>query len=146
VILVQELTDMGVIHKRIPGDDIWRWENVEVQSYTSNNATKEVLIGRDEGANNFEVRYFTIPPRGFSSLDHHAHDHGVVVIQGRAKVMLGDEFDEVGPGDVVYIPSWERHQFENLTDEPFTFLCIIPPKPVQTETSAAPVADAVTKT
>jgi quercetin dioxygenase-like cupin family protein len=31
---------------------------------------------------------------------------------------------------VVYIPGWERHQFENLTDEVFTFLCIIPPKPI----------------
>ena len=121
---------MGIVHKRIPNNDTWHWENVEAQSYTGNNATKEVLIGRNEGAANFEVRYFTIPPHGFSSLDHHAHDHGVVVIQGRAKVMLGEQFDEVGPGDAVYIPGWERHQFENLTDEPFTFICVIPPKPV----------------
>lgn len=132
---------MGVIHKRIPGQDAWCWEDVEAQSYTGNNATKEVLIGRKEGANNFEVRYFTIPPHSFSSLGD--HDHGVVVIQGRAKVMLGEEFDEVGPGDAVYIPSWEHHQFENLTDEPFTFLCIIPPKPVQPETAIN--VDAVTK-
>ena len=121
---------MGIVHKRIPNTDTWHWENVDVQSYTGNNATKEVLIGRNEGADNFEVRYFTIPPHGFSSLDHHAHDHGVVVIQGRAKVMLGEQFDEVGPGDTVYIPGWERHQFENLTDKPFTFICVIPPKPL----------------
>lgn len=120
---------MGTIHRRREDDSVWHWDGIDVQPYTSNNATKQVLIGRDDGANHFEVRFFTIPPRGFSSLDEHAHDHGVLVMQGRARVMLGDQYDEVGPGDVVYIPGWERHQFENLTDDVFSFLCIIPPKP-----------------
>ena len=122
---------MGVIHRRQDNSTDWGWDGVAVQSYTSNNATKQILIGRDDGATNFEVRYFTIPPHGFSNLDEHQHDHGVVVMAGRARVMMGDTFEEVGPGDVVYIPSWERHQFENLTDDVFTFLCIVPPKPVK---------------
>lgn len=127
---------MGVIHRRNnPENSEWRWEGVEVYAYTSNNATKQVLIGHEDGAHNFEVRYFTIPPRGFSSLDYHAHDHGVVIVHGRARVMLGDQFEEVGPGDVVYIPGFERHQFENLTDGEMTFLCIIPPKPLTPDTT-----------
>jgi mannose-6-phosphate isomerase-like protein (cupin superfamily) len=44
-------------------------------------------------------------------------------------VMLGDRFEEIATGDAIYIPGMERHQFENLTDEVFTFLCVIPPKP-----------------
>jgi quercetin dioxygenase-like cupin family protein len=121
---------MGVVHKRIQGAKGFRWQDVEVYRYNTNDATKQVLIGHAEGAHNFEIRYFTIPPRGFSSLDQHAHDHGVMIMQGRARVMLGERFEEVSEGDVIYIPSMERHQFENLTDEPFTFLCIIPPKPL----------------
>lgn len=120
---------MGVIHRKFTEGAQWRWEDIDVFAYNSNNATKQVLIGKADGARSFEVRYFTIPPRGFSSLDEHVHDHGVLIMQGRARVMLGEVFEEVGPGDVVYIPSMERHQFENLTDEPFAFLCIIPPKP-----------------
>ncbi|MEZ4671606.1 MAG: cupin domain-containing protein [Anaerolineae bacterium] len=120
---------MGVIHHKIDKAEGWEWESVKVESYVSNNATKQVLIGKQDGANNFEVRYFTIPPHGFSSLDQHQHDHGVMIMQGKARVMLGEQFEEVGVGDVVYIPGMEKHQFENLTDEPFTFLCIIPPKP-----------------
>jgi quercetin dioxygenase-like cupin family protein len=120
---------MGVIHKRVPGASGWLWQGVEVHRYNTNDATKQVLIGHADGAHNFEIRYFTIPPRGFSSLDQHAHDHGVMVMQGRARVLLGEQFQEVNEGDVIYIPSMERHQFENLGDEPFTFLCIIPPKP-----------------
>lgn len=120
---------MGVVHKRTNDGSMWNWEGVQVQPYVSNNATKQVLIGHEDGAHNFEVRYFTVPAHGFSSLDYHEHDHGVVVVNGRARVMLGETFEEVGPGDVIYIPGYERHQFENLTDDLFTFLCIIPPKP-----------------
>ncbi len=121
---------MGIIHRRHPHEKNWLWEAVEIQKYTSNQATKQVLIGHAEGAHNFEMRYFTIPPRGFSSLDQHAHDHGVMVMSGRARVMLGENFEIVDMGDVIYIPSMEWHQFENLGDEPFSFLCIIPPKPL----------------
>ena len=39
----------------------------------------------------------------------------------------------IGPGDVVYIPCYVPHQFENLTDEPMTFICIIPPKPLDAD-------------
>ena len=120
---------------------MWRWEGIEVQPYATNNATKQVLVGPDDGAQNFAIRYFTVPAHGFSSLDQHGHDHGVVVMQGRARVMLGERFEEIGPGDVVYIPGWERHQFENLTDDLFTFLCIIPPKPPQTKAQAAMAAE-----
>ena len=124
---------MGVVHRRVEGAfndaTMWRWDGVEVYPYVSNNATKQVLVGHDDGAHNFELRYFTVPPRGFSSLDCHPHDHGVLITQGRARVMLGERFEEVGPGDVIYIPGMEQHQFENLTDDLFSFLCIIPPKP-----------------
>jgi quercetin dioxygenase-like cupin family protein len=119
---------MGVIHRRTGDGPDWRWDGVEVEGYTHTAATKQVLIGKKEGANNFAIRYFTIPPRSFSNLDHHGHDHGVMIMNGRARVMLGEQFEEVQAGDVIYIESWERHQFENLTDEPMTFLCIVPPR------------------
>ncbi len=121
---------MGVIHRYIDDGTARHWEGVDVEQYVSNQATKQVLIGRNDGANNFAIRYFTIPPHGFSSLDQRSHDHGVVVMSGRARVMLSEQFEEVGPGDVICIPCWERRQLENLTDEPFTFLCVIPPKPI----------------
>lgn len=135
---------MGVIHRRTADTPTWRWEGVEVEGYGENGsnqnaATRQVLIGSHDGATNFALRYFTIPPRGFSNLDHHEHDHGVMIMQGRARVLLGERYEEVGPGDIVYIPGWERHQFENLTDEPLTFLCIIPPKTARPDRCAVPV-------
>src|SRR5258708_11659589 len=126
---------MGTVHKRQSEGSLWRWGGVEVEAYDNDDeaasATKQVLIGAKDGAENFVVRFFAIPPRGFSNLDFHQHDHGVIVMSGRGRVMINGAFTEIGPGDVVYIASWEQHQFENLTDEPFTFICVIPPKTAQ---------------
>ncbi len=89
---------MRVIHRRKESGVSWSWEDVVVHEYNSNSATKQVLIGHEGGAPNFEMHYFTISPHGFSSFDNHAHDHGVVVVNGRARVHLGDRFEEVGDG------------------------------------------------
>ena len=32
------------------------------------------------------------------------------------------------PGDVLYIPSDEKHQFKNAGEKPFKFMCLIPAK------------------
>jgi quercetin dioxygenase-like cupin family protein len=86
------------------------------------------LIGPAEKAPNFALRYFEIEPGGWSSLDRHAHDHGVVILRGRGQVLLGAETFKVAFGDVVYIPPHEVHQFKSVGDEPLGFLCVIPPK------------------
>ena len=52
---------------------------------------------------------------------------GVVIQNGRARVTLGDEVHEVGPGDVVYVSGDELHCFEAIGDEPLGFICVIPP-------------------
>ena len=119
---------MGVIH-RYKGD--FDWEGVSLSRYPSEEmkgVSVRWLIGPAEKAPNFALRYFEIEPGGWSSLDQHAHDHGVVILRGRGRVLMGEEEFEVTFGDVVYIPPWEVHQFKNIGDEPLGFLCIIPPK------------------
>lgn len=90
--------------------------------------SRRVLIGPRERAPYFVIRYFELPPGCRSQLDCHPHDHGVVVLRGRARVQLGEEHFEVGPGDVIYIAPLETHQFVNIGEEPFGFLCVIPHK------------------
>jgi mannose-6-phosphate isomerase-like protein (cupin superfamily) len=61
-------------------------------------------------------------------LEQHAHDHGVMILHGRACVRLGELEVEVGPRDIVYISPYEVHQLRPVGDEPLGFLCVIPPK------------------
>jgi quercetin dioxygenase-like cupin family protein len=119
---------MGVIHRYKGAFD---WEGGELGRYPPEREMKGVsvrwLIGPVEQAPNFALRYFEVEPGGWTSLDQHAHDHGVMVLRGRGRVRLGEEAFDIGFGDVVYIPPNEVHQLKCVGgDEPLGFLCVIP--------------------
>ena len=125
---------MGIIHrfKSIEGGEL-RWQDVLVSAYGPENskadrATRQILIGIGEQSPHFHMRYFAVQPGGYTSLDQHAHDHGVYILHGRARLRLGNEEHELQTGDVVYIPGNEVHQFFAVGDEPFGFLCVVPAK------------------
>lgn len=122
---------MGVIHKFTREGEQFTWEDVATKLYpgkAGSQVTKQELISARDGAGKFAVRYFEVAPKGHTSLDNHEHDHGVVVLRGRGIVLLKDKKYEIGFGDTIYIEPFETHQFENHSDEPFGFLCVIPPK------------------
>lgn len=118
---------MSVIHKYSgkPGDH--SWEGVPIQKYSDEfeGVTKQVVIGPDDQAPNFIIRYFHLVPGTHSNLERHPHDHGVLVMHGRARVQLNDDFFEVGPMDAIYISGDDLHQFTVLGDEPLGFICVI---------------------
>jgi S-methyl-1-thioxylulose 5-phosphate methylthiotransferase len=123
---------MSIIHHISAGENgELRWQGVPLRAYGPGNsgadrATRQVLIGPDEQSRNFHLRYFAVQPGGHTALDQHPHDHGVYVLHGRARLQQGEERHALQPGDVVYIPGDEAHQFFTLGDEPFGFLCVVP--------------------
>jgi quercetin dioxygenase-like cupin family protein len=123
---------MGVIHHQAAPADAFAWDyaTVPVQVYTGNQVSgdieRRVLVGQAEGADDFIIRYFVIPPGGNSALDQHAHQHGVVVVQGRGQVLIGEQWADISVGDAVYIAPDEIHQLRALADEPLGFICVIP--------------------
>lgn len=122
---------MGVIHKFTGGDDMFDWDGVRKESYRndrSRHVSKREVIGVRDGAEHFSIRYFEIAAGGHTSLDEHAHDHGIVVMRGRGTVLLGNGKYAIGYGDVIYISPYEIHQFENNSEEPLGIICVIPPR------------------
>ena len=106
------------------------WDDVEPAAYDHPDLAgveRHDLIAGGDGAPNYHVRYFHVEPGKQTRREHHPHDHGVVIQRGRARVTLGDEVHEVGPGDVVYVSGDELHCFEALGDEPLGFICVIAP-------------------
>jgi quercetin dioxygenase-like cupin family protein len=120
---------MGTVHRRLARG----WEGVAPQAYDDpalSGVEKHELIGPADGAPHYRVRYFHVPAGGRTAHERHPHDHGVVIQTGRARVTLGEDAHEVGPGDVVYVAGGELHCFEALGDESLGFICVAPPAAV----------------
>ena len=123
---------MAIIHRQgaIENGEM-RWHDVPVRAYGPENsdadkATRQILIGPDENSPNFHLRYFAVQPGGHTSLDKHAHEHGVYILHGQALLRLENNEYELNPGDAVYISGNEIHQFFTSGQEPFGFLCVVP--------------------
>ncbi|MCD6475622.1 MAG: cupin domain-containing protein [Anaerolineaceae bacterium] len=122
---------MSVIHKFSVNQDQFQWEDVESIPYDVDgikSASKHILIGEKEGAPNSIMRYFSIAPGGHSRLERHPHEHEVLIIQGKGKVQIGENYFNVNPFDAVFVEGNELHQFSNPYDKPFGFICVIPKK------------------
>jgi quercetin dioxygenase-like cupin family protein len=121
---------MGIIHRRSEAAG-GGWDGVEPQAYNDPSLAgvrKHELIGEAEGASLYRMRYFEVPPGGRTARERHAHDHGVLIVAGRARVTLGDETYDVAEGDVVYVAGHELHCFEALGDAPLGFVCVVGPR------------------
>lgn len=105
------------------------WQGVDVLPYKEDNSpfrsiTRQVLFrGTDDL--NFEFRYFEIGPGGHSTLERHQHQHAVMVLRGRGRVLVRDEVSPIGEQDVVHIAPLTWHQFRADEDSPLGFLCIV---------------------
>ncbi len=90
-------------------------------------ATIQVLISSQEGPN-FALRKFSMLPGGGMPRHTNTVEHEQYVLRGHARIGIDEEIYEVRHGDVVFIPEGAPHFYENIGDEPFEFLCIIPNK------------------
>lgn len=81
------------------------------------------LLHKGVGAGRLQFRLFTVDVGGYTPPERHAHEHEVYVLKGRGLVKGGGREAIIEPGSVVFIPSFEEHQFINIGDEPLQFLC-----------------------
>lgn len=101
---------------------------VEVKNVAAGkDTTIQVLISAQEGPN-FALRKFSMKPGGGMPLHTNTVEHEQYVLGGRARIGIGEQVYEVQQGDVVFIPEDSPHFYENIGDEPFEFLCIVPNK------------------
>ena len=89
--------------------------------------TIQVLISSQEGPN-FALRKFSMKPGGGMPRHTNTVEHEQYVLCGHARIGIGEDTHEVNAGDVVFIPEGAIHYYENIGDEPFEFLCIVPNK------------------
>ena len=86
---------------------------------------KQVLISAEE-APHFAMRRFIIEVGGFMPKHTNTVEHEQLVLRGAAEIGLGDKIYQVQKDDVVFIPKGVPHWYQNIGDEPFEFLCLVP--------------------
>jgi quercetin dioxygenase-like cupin family protein len=89
--------------------------------------TIQVLISSAEGPN-FALRRFIMQKGGGMPRHTNTVEHEQYVLAGQATITIGDATHHVKAGDVVFIPEGIVHSYQNIGQEPFQFLCIIPNK------------------
>ena len=89
---------------------------------------RQVLIGPDE-APNFALRRFIMEPGGGIPAHTNTVEHEQYVLRGHARIGIGGEEFDVQAGDVVFIPEGVPHWYQNVGEEDFEFMCMIPNKP-----------------
>lgn len=102
----------------VPAEEAEEGENIKVRW----------LIDESKGAENFVTRLFEVGPGGETPHHSHPYEHQVFVLEGKGVVKVGEEEFEVGPWDVVFVPSDVMHQFKNAGEELLKFLCMVPLK------------------
>ena len=105
------------------------WEGIARHPYKETEAAPFNAISRQtlfsDPRLNGELRYFEIEPSGFSTLERHAHMHGVMILLGGGHCLIGTEVHALRPRDLVTIEPWTWHQFRAGCEEPLGFLCLV---------------------
>jgi len=120
---------MSEIHKFSVDQEKFQWEGVEglpLDEDGLKNVTKHILIGENEGAKNYIMRYFHLEPDGHSKIETHPQEHEVIILKGTGEVQISDTTYSVKPFDVVFVEGGELHQFRASDNEDLGFICVIP--------------------
>ena len=104
-------------------------EAQEVDEEGAKGVTIQWLIDDKTGAPNFAMRRFVIEKDGHTPLHNHDWEHEVFVLNGKGALVdeNGNEMP-LNKNNFAFVPPNETHQFKNVGDEDFIFLCIIPLK------------------
>ncbi|MFN0028307.1 MAG: cupin domain-containing protein [Acidimicrobiales bacterium] len=119
-----------VNHRRHEGR--FRWDAVELLEYkpaadhggdTFREVTRQVLL--EHGGLACQLRYFEVGAGGHSTLERHQHVHGVLVLNGSGRVLVGHEVLDLQLHDLITIPPLTWHQFRAHEQAPLGFLCLV---------------------
>ena len=101
-------------------------ETAPMQVEGAENCRMCCLIGPDDAAPSFSMRFFEVAPGGHTPKHTHAHEHELFVLEGAGIAVEGDREHAIRPGTAVFVPPDQLHQFRNTGAGSLKFLCLIP--------------------
>src|SRR6056297_862575 len=90
------------------------------------NVTKQVLIGPEQGWEDYVMRMLSLEKDGFSPLHEHDWPHILYFVEGVGTLHIDGTDHEVTSGSTAYVPAGTIHQMKNRGTDKFVFICIVP--------------------
>ncbi len=101
-------------------------QSTPVEVSGADRCSMAVMVGKEDGAPNFAIRQIVVEPAGCTPRHSHDYEHEVVVLEGNGEVFFEGQERPIKPGDVVYVPAGQEHQFRATGKTPMRFLCVTP--------------------
>jgi len=106
------------------------WNGIKTEKYKPRGGDwadiiRRVIIGSHAESARFHLRYFEIEPGGYSSFEKHRHEHVVICVRGKGKVLVNKKIHTMDFLDTLYISPDVPHQLRNTYKKPFGFFCIV---------------------
>ncbi|MBK5247317.1 MAG: cupin domain-containing protein [Peptostreptococcaceae bacterium] len=86
----------------------------------------KVLVGPNEGWNDYVMRKVELEAFGHSPEHAHPWPHINYVLEGKGTILLDGKEIPAEKGTIAYILPGAKHQFSNSGSEPFHLICIVP--------------------
>jgi len=97
-----------------------------INSPEVNAAAIKVLIGPQQGWNDYVMRIIELDAEGYSPAHAHPWPHINYMIEGQGTLLIEGQAHPVQAGAYAYVPAGSHHQFKNTGTEKFRFICIVP--------------------
>lgn len=98
----------------------------ELKGETLRKVTKQVLVGEEQGWDDYVMRMFTLGEEGFTPRHTHDWPHIAYVVEGTGSLFIDGTETAVKAGSVAFVPNNSNHQFRNTGCDNFVFICIVP--------------------
>ncbi len=98
----------------------------EINLPDTKNVIMKPLITKNEGAPTFALRQFELGKDGHTPCHKHPWEHEVYILEGSGEVVFENGSTPLVPGQAIFVPPGELHQFKNRGEGMLKFLCIVP--------------------
>jgi quercetin dioxygenase-like cupin family protein len=98
-----------------------RLENPSMQK-----VTKQVLIGPEQGWDDYVMRMFTLGKDGYTPRHSHDWQHILYAVEGDGVLYMDGTEYVLTAGSTAYVNGGLEHQIMNIGNSEFVFICIVP--------------------
>ncbi len=108
--------------------DVQNIDNVPAFITKDGSEIRELLAYRNSCIRNQTLAEARLPVGGSTTPHRHLKTEEIYyILEGVGLMQVGDESQQIGPGDAVAIPPGAKHQITNVGTVPMKFLCCCAP-------------------